>query len=82
MAFIMLHLAQEVSQFLLSISVRLLVNFNLWKLTRLSGVFLPFVGHFFKRAREREIKLRHVFTKFDWSVIFSSRSKYGTFENE
>ena len=23
-----------------------------------------------------------LFTKFDWSVISSSRSKYGTFENE
>ena len=38
--------------------------------------------HFFKRAREPEGKLRHVVTKFDWSVISSSRSKYGTFENE
>ena len=35
-------------------------GFNLWKLSRLSGVFLPFVGHFFKRAREPEGKLRHV----------------------
>ena len=34
--------------------------FNLWKLSRLSGVFPPFVGHFFKRAREPEGKLRHV----------------------
>ena len=25
----------------------------------ISGVFLPFVGHFFKRVRERKVKLRH-----------------------
>ena len=37
-----------------------LPGFNLLKLTRLSGVFPPFFGHFFKRAREREVKLRHV----------------------
>ena len=34
--------------------------FNLWKLTRLSGVFPLFVGHFFKRAQESEVKLRRV----------------------
>ena len=35
-------------------------RFNLWKLTRLSGVFPPFVGHFFKREQEHEVKLRHI----------------------
>ena len=40
----------------LSVSVIFLVS----KLSRLSGVFPPFVGHFFKRAREPEGKLRHV----------------------
>ena len=29
----------------------------------ISGVFLPFVGHFFKRVRERKVKLRHVVYK-------------------
>ena len=33
---------------------------------------------------EREVRLHNVypFTEFDWSVIFSSSSKYGTCENE
>ena len=43
----------------LSISVSFLVS-TFKKLTRLSGVFAPFVGRFFKRAREREVELRHV----------------------
>ena len=33
-------------------------SFNLSKLSRLSGVFPPFLGHFFKR--EPEVKLRHI----------------------
>ena len=40
------------------------------------GSFPPFVGHFFKRAREPQVKLRQVVYEV------SSRSKYGTFENE
>ena len=35
-------------------------GFNFRKLSRLSGVFHPFVGHSFKRAREPEERLRHV----------------------
>ena len=44
------------------------------------GSFPPFVGHFFKRAREPEVNYVTSFTKFDWSVISFSRSEYGTFE--
>ena len=42
---------------------------------RLSAIFLSGRGN---------VKSSYVtsFTKFDWSVIFSSRSKYGTFENK
>ena len=39
-------------------------------------------GHFFEQARERGVNYVTSFTKFDWSVIFSSRSKHGTCENE
>ena len=46
-----------------------ILGFNLWKLSRLSGVFHPFVGHFFKRAREPEIKLRHVVYEI-WLVSY------------
>ena len=55
----MLRLARVVSQFPAQYFGNL-AGFNLWKLTWLSGVFPPFVGHFVKRAREREVKLRHV----------------------
>ena len=58
MDFIMSSLARVVSHFPQYFGK--LPGFNLWKLTRLSGVFPPFFGHFFKRAREREVKLRHV----------------------
>ena len=38
---------------------RKLPGFNLSKLTQLSGVFFPFVGHFYKQAREcGKVKLR------------------------
>ena len=38
---------------------RKLPGFNLSKLTQLSGVLLPFVGHFYERAREcGKVKLR------------------------
>ena len=58
MGFIMLRLARVVRQKLLSISVR----FQVQPLKAFSafGSFSPFVGHFFKRAREREVKLRHI----------------------
>ena len=42
---------------------------------RLSAIFLSGRGN----LKENYVTL---FTKFDWSVISSSRSKYGTFENE
>ena len=57
--FVKLRLARLVSQFPAQYFGKLPV-FNLSKLTWLSGVFPPFVGHFFKRAREPEGKLRHV----------------------
>ena len=41
----------------------------------LSAIFLSGRGN----LKENYLTL---FTKFDWSVISSSRSKYGTFENE
>ena len=40
------------------------------------STFSTFVGHFFKWAREPQVKLRQVVYEV------SSRSKYGTFENE
>ena len=55
----MLSLARVVSQFPAQYFGKL-PGFNLWKLTRLSGVFPLCFGHFFKRVREREVKLRHV----------------------
>ena len=42
---------------------------------RLSAIFL-------ERARERGVNYVTLLTKLDWSVIFSSHSKYGTCENE
>ena len=42
---------------------------------RLSAIFLSGRGN----LKENFVTL---FTKFDWSVISSSRSKYGTFENK
>ena len=59
----MLRLAQVVSQFPAQ-HFRKLPGFNLSKLTQLSGVFLPFVDHFYKRALEHgEVKLRQVVYK-------------------
>ena len=58
--FIMLRLARVVRQQYPAQCFGKIPGFNLWKLSRLSGVFPPFVGHFFKRAREPEGKLRHV----------------------
>ena len=42
------------------------------------AVIVFYNSPFFERVRGREVKVtsRH-FMKFDWSVIFSSRSKYG-----
>ena len=60
--FIMLRLARVVRQYPLQCFSKI-PGFNLSKLSRLSGVFLPFVSHFFKRAREHEVKLRHVLYK-------------------
>ena len=79
--FIMLRLARVVRQYPAQCFGKI-PGLNLSKLSRLSGVFPPFVDHFFKRAREPEVKYVTFFTKFDWPVISSSRSKYGTFENE
>ena len=56
---ILFRLARVVSQFPAQYFDKL-PGFNLWKLTRLSGFFPPFVSHFFKQAREGEVKLRHV----------------------
>ena len=66
---------------LLSVLVRFLVS-TFESFLGFREFFPRLSGIFFKRAREPEGKLRHVVTKFDWSVISSSRSKYGTFENE
>ena len=45
--------------FLISISVSFLLQ--RWKAYSALGSFFPlFVSHFFKRAREHEVKLRHV----------------------
>ena len=57
--FIMLRLARVLRQYPAHCFGKI-PGFNLSKLSRLSGVFLPFFGHFFKRAREPEVKLRHV----------------------
>ena len=57
--FIMLRLAQVVRQYPAHCFGKI-PGFNLSKLSRLSGVFPPFVGHFFKRVREPEVKLCHV----------------------
>ena len=59
--FIMLRLARVVRQYPAQCFRNCKIpRFNLSKLSRLSGVFPPFVGHFSKRAREPEVKLRHV----------------------
>ena len=57
--FIMLRLARVVRQYPAQCFGKI-PSFNLSQLSRLSGVFPPFFGHFFKRAREPEVKLRHV----------------------
>ena len=77
----MLVLAQVVSQFPTQYFGKL-PGFNLWKLTRFSGVFSRFEGNFLKWTQECEVKLRHVIYEVCLVIIFSSRSKYGTFENE
>ena len=45
-------------------------------------VFPHLSAIFWERAWERGVNYVTSFTKLDWSVIFSSRSKYGTCENE
>ena len=60
MGFRMLRLVRVVRQQYPAQYFGTIPGFNLWKLSRLLGVFPPFVGHFFKRAREPEVKLRHV----------------------
>ena len=57
--FIMLPLTRVVRQYPAQCFGKI-PAFNLSKLSRLSGVFPPFVGHFFKRARQPEVKPRHV----------------------
>ena len=57
--FIMLRLARVVRQYPAHCFGKI-PGFNLSKLSCLSGVFPPFVRQFFKRAREPEVKLRHV----------------------
>ena len=64
----MLRLARVVSQFPAQYFGKE-TGFNIWKLTQLSGVFPPFVGHFFKQARKREVKLRHVVNEV-WLVSY------------
>ena len=58
--FIMLLLARVVGQQYPAQWFGKIPGFNFRKLSRLSGVFPPFVGHFLKRTREPEVKLRHV----------------------
>ena len=60
MGFTMLRLARVLRQWYPAQYFVKIPGFNLWKLSRLLEVFSPLVGHFFKRAREREVKLRHV----------------------
>ena len=81
MGFIMLRLARVVlkgNNILFSVSVIFLVStFESFLgfrefFPRLSAIFLSGRGN----LKENYVTL---FTKFDWSVIFSSRSKYGTF---
>ena len=62
MGFTMLCLARVVRQYYPAQYFGKIPGFNLWKLklSRLSGVFPPLVDHFFKRVREREVKLRYV----------------------
>ena len=67
MGFTMLCLARVVRQYYPAQYFGKIPGFNLSKLkfSRLSGVFPPLVGqfkvgHFFKRAQEHEVKLRHV----------------------
>ena len=79
----MLRLAWVVSQFPAQCFGNL-PDFNIWKFTQRSGVLPPFAGHFFERAREHEVELRHVVYEI-WLVsylFFSFQIIYGTFENE
>ena len=76
--FIMLCLARVVRQFPAQYFGKL-PGFNLWKLTRLSGVFFPVCRPFFEAGAGRWSKITS-FMKFDWSVIFSSRSKSTSYE--
>ena len=65
----MLCMDQVVSQFPAEY-FRKLPGFNLSKLNWLSGVFLPFVGHFYKQVRERgEVKLTQVIYEV-WLVSY------------
>ena len=68
--FIMLRLVRVVSQFPAQYSGRL-PGFNLWKLTRLWGVFFPpFVGHLLNQTREHttwgEITSRRLQSLIGW----------------
>ena len=65
---------------LLSVSVRFLLS-TFESFLGFREFFPHLSAIFFKRAREHEVKYVTLFTKFDWSVISSSLSKYGTFEN-
>ena len=74
--FVMLRLARVVRQYPAQCFGKI-PGFNLWKLSRLSEVFAPFVGHFFKRAREPEVKLRHaVYEVWLVSYLFFSFQIY------
>ena len=60
MGFIILRLARvEGNNILLSVSVRFLVS-TFEGFLGFREFFAPFVDHFFKRAREPEVKLHHV----------------------
>ena len=48
----------------------------------LSGVFPRLSATFLSGRGNLKENYVTLFTKFDWSVISSSLSKYGTFENE
>ena len=77
MGFIMLRLAWVLSQFRTQYFLVSTFESSLGPsgvLPRLSTIFLSGRGN-------SEVKLRQVVFD-DWSAIFSSRSKYGTFENE
>ena len=81
MGFIMLRLARVVlkgNNILFSVSVIFLVS--TFESFLGFGSFSPSLSAVFLRGRGN-LKENYItlFTKFDWSVIFSSRSKYGTF---